>query len=138
MSYVLSRQNVAHTGGYLFLKLEFTPGIEPRGSNPTSDRLAKATPDVKAYSPDYSDTYNNHMARVCRMIDCKAQLNADALACALGIPGDSSGAACHITIAEADLDGTWELPSLAESDCAGELRLELIRYMSCKIFAPQH
>ena len=38
-------------------------------------------------------------------------------------------AACHITIDAADLDGTWELPSLAESDCAGEL--ELIRYTVC-------
>ena len=29
--------------------------------------------------------------------------------------------ACHITVAAADLDDTWELPSLAEPDCAGEL-----------------
>ncbi len=35
----------------------------------------------------------------------------------------------HITIDEADLNDTWELPSLAESDCAGEL--ELIRYTVC-------
>jgi hypothetical protein len=35
----------------------------------------------------------------------------------------------HITIDEADLHDTWELPSLAESDCAGEL--ELIRYTAC-------
>ena len=41
VSYSWSRPNVAHTGGYLFLKLEVT------GSNPTSDRLAKTTPDVK-------------------------------------------------------------------------------------------
>jgi hypothetical protein len=34
-----------------------------------------------------------------------------------------------ITIDEADLDGTWELPSLAASDCGGEL--ELIRYTVC-------
>ncbi len=40
-------------------------------------------------------------------------------------------AACHITqaVTTADLDGTWELPSLAESDCDGEL--ELIRYTIC-------
>ena len=37
--------------------------------------------------------------------------------------------ACHITVAAADLDDTWELPSLAEPDCAGEL--ELIRYTIC-------
>ena len=37
--------------------------------------------------------------------------------------------ACHITIDEADLDGTWELPSLTASDCGGEL--ELIRYTVC-------
>jgi hypothetical protein len=36
---------------------------------------------------------------------------------------------CAINVAAADLDGTWELPSLAESDCAGEL--ELIRYTVC-------
>jgi hypothetical protein len=36
---------------------------------------------------------------------------------------------CAVTIAAADLNDTWELPSLAESDCAGEL--ELIRYTIC-------
>ena len=36
---------------------------------------------------------------------------------------------CAINVAAADLDGTWELPSLAESDCAGER--ELIRYTIC-------
>ena len=34
---------------------------------------------------------------------------------------------CAITAAAAELDGTWELPSLAESDWAGEL--ELIRHL---------
>jgi hypothetical protein len=34
-----------------------------------------------------------------------------------------------ISVEEADLDGTWELPFLMESDCAGEL--ELIRYTIC-------
>jgi hypothetical protein len=39
---------------------------------------------------------------------------------------------CAISFEEADLpvDGTWELPSLMESDCAGEL--ELIRYTICQ------
>jgi hypothetical protein len=36
---------------------------------------------------------------------------------------------CAITIDSADLNDTWELPSLVESDCAGEL--ELIRYTIC-------
>ena len=36
---------------------------------------------------------------------------------------------CHITCAEADYDGTWELPSLTAADCAGEL--EMIRYAVC-------
>lgn len=36
---------------------------------------------------------------------------------------------CHITCAEADYDGTWELPSLSSADCDGEL--ELIRYTTC-------
>jgi hypothetical protein len=36
---------------------------------------------------------------------------------------------CAIVFEEDDLDGTWELPSLAPSDCAGEL--ELIRYTIC-------
>jgi hypothetical protein len=36
---------------------------------------------------------------------------------------------CAITIEASDLEGTWELPSLAESDCAGELGL--IRYTIC-------
>jgi hypothetical protein len=36
---------------------------------------------------------------------------------------------CAITIDAADLNDTWELPSLVESDCAGEL--ELIRYTIC-------
>jgi hypothetical protein len=59
---------------------------------------------------------------VNRMIDYEAQLNATRAR-------HPWRTACHITIDAADLDGTWELPSLAESDCAGEL--ELIRYTIC-------
>ena len=33
---------------------------------------------------------------------------------------------CTVSFDEADLDGSWELPSLTASDCAGEL--EMIRY----------
>ena len=36
---------------------------------------------------------------------------------------------CAITLDEADMDGTWELPSLTAADCDGEL--ELIRYTVC-------
>jgi hypothetical protein len=36
---------------------------------------------------------------------------------------------CTISFDESALDGAWELPSLTESDCAGEL--ELIRYTIC-------
>jgi hypothetical protein len=83
----------------------------------------------KFYCSDYSscsyDSFGedvlerNHM--VSRMIDYETQLNATRTR-------RPWRAACHITtgIAAADLDDTWELPSVAESDCAGEL--ELIRY----------
>jgi hypothetical protein len=36
---------------------------------------------------------------------------------------------CTISFDESDFDGTWELPSLTASDCAGEL--EMIRYAIC-------
>ena len=36
---------------------------------------------------------------------------------------------CTISFDESDLDGTWELPSLTASECAGEL--EMIRYAIC-------
>jgi hypothetical protein len=36
---------------------------------------------------------------------------------------------CAISFDEADLDGTWELPSLTASECAGEH--EMIRYTIC-------
>ncbi len=36
---------------------------------------------------------------------------------------------CAILFEEADLDGTWELPNLTASDCAGEH--EMIRYTIC-------
>jgi hypothetical protein len=66
--------------------------------------------------------WRNHMAS--RMIDYEAQLNATRAR-------HPWRTACHITIDAADLEATWELPLLAESDCAGELELTRIRYTIC-------
>ena len=64
--------------------------------------------------------WRNHM--VCQMIDYEAQLTTTRAR-------NPWRTACHITVDEADTDGTWELPSLTAADCPGEL--EMIRYAVC-------
>ena len=82
--------------------------------------------DCSSCSDDSSlegyDDIEERNLMVNRMMEYEAWLNATRAR-------QPRRAACHITVTTADLDGTWELPSLAESDCDGEL--ELIRYTIC-------
>ena len=82
--------------------------------------------DCSSCSDDSIDSFGEDIWERNQMlswrIEYEAQLNATRAQ-------QPRRAACHITINAADLEGTWELPSLAESDCAGEL--ELIRYTVC-------
>jgi hypothetical protein len=82
--------------------------------------------DCSSCSDDSFDSFGEDIWERNQMVSWRIEYEAQLNATRARKP---RRAACHITLDAADLDGTWELPSLAESDCAGEL--ELIRYTIC-------